>query len=406
MTLALVVALVIAGACGACIGSFLNVCIFRLARAESVVTPPSRCYACGTRIAWHDNLPLLSYVLLRGRCRACGSRFSPRYLVIEALTAGMTVLVVWLGLGFFLRGAADGGHPPGTVWWMARELQPILHLQGWLAFLIPAAIATGVALVLCYGLIVATVTDLDYLIIPDEVTKGLQVAAPWMAAISGFNLATGIPFWTPDLGPFPVKGASAMPFALHLLAWSVPAMAVVACSVPLLRLVYRAVLPREQWWRPEDERGVLLGSVWFLATLIPAVVVAVLLFAIVPTLTPWFMTGVRLGQAVLGALTAWLILLAIAVLGTAAFRREAMGFGDFKFLAPIGALLGPLGVVEAFAAATVLGAVVGLPLRLVRARREIPFGPFLAGGGVVLLLWGQPLHQVLLRLLHPGVDAG
>ena len=72
---------------GLAFGSFLNVCIYRLTRGESVVTPGSHCPACGRAIRWHDNLPLVSYLLLRGRCRDCQARISPSYPLVEALTA-------------------------------------------------------------------------------------------------------------------------------------------------------------------------------------------------------------------------------------------------------------------------------------------------------------------------------
>jgi leader peptidase (prepilin peptidase) / N-methyltransferase len=85
---------------GAAIGSFLNVAIHRLPRRESVVFPPSACPACGAHIRSYDNVPLLSYLLLGGRCRSCSARISPRYPLVEALTAACTVAVAWrLGVG-------------------------------------------------------------------------------------------------------------------------------------------------------------------------------------------------------------------------------------------------------------------------------------------------------------------
>jgi leader peptidase (prepilin peptidase)/N-methyltransferase len=74
------------------IGSFLNVCIGRLPRGESIVSPPSRCPVCGHGIKWRDNIPVLSYLLLRGRCRTCGTGISARYPATEAATAAAFVL--------------------------------------------------------------------------------------------------------------------------------------------------------------------------------------------------------------------------------------------------------------------------------------------------------------------------
>jgi leader peptidase (prepilin peptidase)/N-methyltransferase len=79
---------------GAIIGSFLNVVVWRLPRGESLATPPSQCPSCGERIAPYDNVPVVSWLLLRGRCRHCGARISPRYPLIELLTAAAFAGVV------------------------------------------------------------------------------------------------------------------------------------------------------------------------------------------------------------------------------------------------------------------------------------------------------------------------
>jgi leader peptidase (prepilin peptidase) / N-methyltransferase len=79
---------------GTVIGSFLNVCIYRLPNEESIVTPRSRCPACRTPIRAADNIPLLSFLLLRGRCRACGKPIAWRYPLVEALTGGLFALTV------------------------------------------------------------------------------------------------------------------------------------------------------------------------------------------------------------------------------------------------------------------------------------------------------------------------
>jgi len=76
---------------GLALGSFLNVCIYRLPREMSVVRPGSACPACRAPIAWYDNLPVISWLLLRGRCRACRERISPRYLIVELLTGALFV---------------------------------------------------------------------------------------------------------------------------------------------------------------------------------------------------------------------------------------------------------------------------------------------------------------------------
>ncbi|MDD2764487.1 MAG: prepilin peptidase [Opitutaceae bacterium] len=120
---------------GACIGSFLNVCIHRIPAGESVVTPRSHC-ACGAPIPWYDNIPIVSWFVLRGRARCCGRRFSFRYPFIEMLAAG-------------------------------------LFLACWLLFP-PSKALCG--MLLCSALIGATFIDLDQMIIPDAFTIWLGVA--------------------------------------------------------------------------------------------------------------------------------------------------------------------------------------------------------------------------------------
>lgn len=88
-------ALTIAALFGAVIGSFLNVCIHRLPRGTSIVWPASACPACGRALSWFENVPIVSYLFLRGRCRTCSAPISARYPIIEALTAAMFALAWW-----------------------------------------------------------------------------------------------------------------------------------------------------------------------------------------------------------------------------------------------------------------------------------------------------------------------
>src|SRR5438552_7151113 len=85
--------IVCATAFGLAVGSFLTVVAYRVPRHESVVAPRSRCPGCGTPIRARDNVPVVSYLLLRGRCRSCGARISPRYMFIELLTAALFAAV-------------------------------------------------------------------------------------------------------------------------------------------------------------------------------------------------------------------------------------------------------------------------------------------------------------------------
>jgi leader peptidase (prepilin peptidase)/N-methyltransferase len=120
-----------AGVLGAVLGSFLNVVAYRLPRHESLVKPASRCPACGTPVKPYDNIPILSYLLLRGHCRSCSAAISPRYPLVEALTAALCV------------GAVLAHHSA-------------------------ASIALSVALILL--VVPAALIDLEYRIIPNRLT--------------------------------------------------------------------------------------------------------------------------------------------------------------------------------------------------------------------------------------------
>ncbi|MCL5935415.1 MAG: prepilin peptidase [Firmicutes bacterium] len=88
---------------GLAVGSFLNVCIFRIPAEKSIVTPPSHCPACGTRLKTVDLVPVLSYIILKGRCRYCNLPVSPRYALVESLTAVLFILVLYrFGIGLAL----------------------------------------------------------------------------------------------------------------------------------------------------------------------------------------------------------------------------------------------------------------------------------------------------------------
>lgn len=365
---------------GAFIGSFLNVCIHRLPRNESIVAPPSRCYSCGTRVQWYDNLPIVSYLILRGRCRWCGSRFSPRYLFLELLTGGLTALVLWWAF------AAPGAAAP---WLLAAGVpEPVAR-----------AAAAAALLALVYYLVVAAIIDLQHFIIPDELTKSFQVAAPLLAVAVATNLAyadlwdPGAWLWRTDV--FERRRLETGVFLWRMGVMALGAIAVLLLSLPLARYIYSRYCPASQRWDDDDHRGFRVGVWWFAAaSLLPLVVLGVL---------AWWRPGgdrgcwpdlaVHLANATAGSLLGWLSLYLVGLLGTIAFRRNAMGFGDVKFLAPIGAFLGPVGVVYAFLAAAVIGTVVGLPLRLLRERREIPFGPYLALGALAMLFVGPAVHR-------------
>ncbi len=158
------------GLFGAVIGSFLNVCIARWPKDESVVRPRSRCPGCGAAIAWYDNIPILSWLVLRARCRHCGQPISWQYPLIEATTALLWIAALWL-LG-------------------------------------PTLLAVRLALVSTILLGIA-VTDAQSYLIPDGFTlSGLGVAG--LGAVIGGFLGEQLPFagpWEALLGACTGAGA-------------------------------------------------------------------------------------------------------------------------------------------------------------------------------------------------------
>ena len=235
-----------AGLVGACVGSFLNVCVYRWPAGLSVVRPRSRCSACGTPIRWYDNIPIVSWLVLRGRCRTCGVKISPQYALVELVTA---------------------------LIWVAAAVRFGLSWE-----------ALGVAFFLTLLLGIA-LTDLRTYIIPDEFTLG--------------GLVVGI----------------------------------------LLSFAAGGITPQ---------------------------------------------------QSLLGALVGFGFLYLAAVLGEWWLKKEAMGGGDIKMMAMVGAFLGPMGAILSIFLGALVGTLVFLPISL-RTKKLVPFGIFLALGAAVSQSWGTAI---------------
>jgi len=242
---------------GLAFGSFLNVCILRLPLDKSLLKPPSSCPSCGHRIEWRDNVPVVSWLLLKGRCRYCKARISAQYPVIEGLVG---------------------------IFWIAAALTYGLTLQA-LAAALFGTILLGIA-----------ITDARHYIIPDEFTYG--------------GLAIGL----------------------------------------LLSL-----------------RG---GSAGFL-------------------------------DALLGAAVGFGLLYAVAVVGKWVFKEEAMGGGDIKMMAMVGAFVGWKGVLITIFLGALLGTLVFVPLTL-KKKRLVPFGVFLAIGAAVTFLTQDAILAWYQRFLSIG----
>ena len=277
---------------GACFGSFLSVCIYRIPRGESIVRPRSHCPNCGRMIPWYWNIPILSWLLLGGKCRWCKKPISCRYILLEVFTS-VLFLLVWLQVFYGMTMpeslyrswlAYDGGliTPPAGFLGLAPLLDPRLLFVGWLAV---------------FGLILGSFIDIEHYILPDRVTIGGMI----------------------------------------------------------IGLIVSPLLPELHW-----------TSSWLTALIRSAI-------------------GLGVGFGVL-----WLI----SVVGSWAFKKEAMGFGDVKLMGAIGAFLGWKAVLFTLFVSSLLGSIVGIALILLRKRElqgRIPYGPFLAAAAVIWMFWGPIL---------------
>ncbi|APD09029.1 prepilin peptidase [Thermus brockianus] len=347
---------------GLVVGSFLNVVIHRLPKGESIVFPPSRCPSCGRRLAPMDLIPVVSYLALRGRCRYCNEPISPRYPLVEGLTGGLFLLAALF-------------YPPS---WEALWVFAFLALLVALSFIdldtfeLPDALTYGLLLL---GL--ASAWLLSFPLPFREALDGALLAAGGLGLIAGYaNLflrrfqegRAEVPVGPHQVHMAALFGALLGPgvgMALAFLTWALSA-----------RTGKPVVLP-DRLTLPLLPLALLLAPILgldFLLSLKGALLAA----------------G---GLALAGGLY-W------------AFRPApegeeeepvAMGYGDVKLLGALGAWLGPYAFLALFLG-VFAGAVVGLLLR----QRKIPFGPYLALGGVVAFFFGEPLWRAYLAWLGLG----
>ena len=324
------------GILGACVGSFLNVCIYRMPLEGLRVGQPARsfCPRCQNAIAWYDNLPVLSWLFLRARCRHCREPISMRYPLVELFTAASFMVVAQHVLQF-----EAWGTPAGT-----------------------AALAFFALLVA--ALIVVTFIDIDHRIIPDEIsvtgTAVVLIASYW---VPGVPMELNTPGWVTDL--FPAGGAG----------WSWP-LVIPAALVggAVAAWLFRRFSPAygggvREWW--ETRLAAVCGMI------------AVVLLARYGAGSD--ANSAKLASSSFGAIVGGGSIYSVGVMGQIVFRKPAMGFGDTKLMALLGAVLGWKGVLVAIFVACLLGSLIGVGMRVLRGSSYIPFGPFLAAGAVIQL---------------------
>jgi len=235
LTSSVALACVYAFVLGAVTGSFLNVCIHRLPRGFLLHKPPSHCPFCNEPIRWHDNIPIFSYLWLGLRCRFCGVRISPRYALVEGLTGLLFAYVTWR--------LVSG---PGEVEY-AR---------------------LGVYVALTMALVAASFVDIEFRIIPDEVSIPGMLLAPVASLVWPHLHDLREPFVVGPLTRLLKMAPEAHPWACGVLA-SVVGMAVGAGVIWALGVVGRAVFRKEAMGFGDVKLMAMVGGVlgWKVALL-------------------------------------------------------------------------------------------------------------------------------------------
>ncbi len=352
---------VAAAVIGAIIGSFLNACIHRMPRGIPLGNPKrSFCPSCNRSIPWYENLPLVSWILLRGKCRGCGAPISPRYLIVEAITAA-AFLAIWLQFRL----------PLAPVYWLFLSL-----------------------------LIVATFIDIEHFIIPDQITIGGAVCGLAASAVFPQMMDAETPWWS--------------------LAWSLIGASIgfgiLFAVVELGKLAFgrkrhRFDPPEDFSWAREGEKERLrVGEEVLFADEIFARHSDMLTIEA----DELVLDGEPLPQTILKFYHDRLVLAdgerpldsireITGKVRSVIIPREAMGFGDVKFMAMIGAFLGWKAVLFTIAASSVIGSVAalaGLFLAKDRSGARLPYGPFLALGAAIWVFGGNLLWEWYFNRFH------
>jgi leader peptidase (prepilin peptidase)/N-methyltransferase len=347
---------------GAVVGSFLNVCIYRMPLNLSVNKPRrSFCPACNTQLKWHHNIPLVSWLFLRGRCANCGSPIPFRYFVVELVTA-LFFLAVWLQFP----------GPIAAAYWVFVSL-----------------------------LLVGIFIDLEHFIIPDEVTIG-GIIAGLVASFLAPALMSTEGRWAALL----ISAVSAL--SGYVILWVVLEAGKKAFGKKRIQL--DAPTPFT-WTRKGEDADFVVGEeegLWsdYFSRETDLLVLrcdeAVVDGRNLGKTDLRFhydrveIEGEEISLDTLGQIS--------GVVRELEIPREAMGRGDLKFLAAIGAFLGWRAVLFSVFAGSLLGSLVGLATLLIGRRvwsAKLPFGPYLAFGGLLWMFFGQSLLSWYLGLLNP-----
>ena len=350
---------------GAAIGSFLNVCIYRLPRRGLSVGRPVRsfCPTCGDAISARDNIPFVSWWLLGGRCRSCRTPIAVRYFIVEALTAALFAVVAYRFSASLLDGDGSWG---GLIVWL----------------LVIAA------------LIVASFVDMDLRILPDEITiVGMHILPIAIFAFPDIvlhgvepSVASVLTQWSLGLEGW----AAALPEVVRG-GWGYAAVTTFAAALAFLvgGVSYRAYRARRLPDLPNRWRDVSLAAT--LSAISVGLAVAIVLDpSVVFEARVHATAGCLLGMVVGSSLV-----FLVGVIGSRVFRKPAMGFGDVKLMGLLGALAGWKGVVFGFFIACFLGSIFGIVRLALYRDRYLPFGPFLTMGCLLVALWPEAIVRAV-----------
>jgi len=385
---------------GCCIGSFLNVVIYRLPRDKSLVTPPSACPACGKHIRFYDNIPLVSWLLLGRKCRYCKASISPRYFLIELLTG-----LVFLGLFilYFHTDLLDSGKVDG----------------GWFIYLLH--------IIMLAAFIAASAIDLEYWIIPLSICwfvtavgfigSAVGTYVIHFTLIDAYNL---LPYATPGRGALAAGATVGL-----VISWVLLASGLVKRSYePEIRENEKGIEQKnskEEIAIPNNEEesaepgwtsnGVnhRLEACREIIFLLPIIICSAALLWIVREVTPVCSWWENFSQhpvvaGLLGSLWGYFvgcgIVWGIRIFGTLAFGKEAMGLGDVHLMGAAGAVIGPLYVVVAFFVAPFFGLAWAGFQMFFKKIRQIPYGPFLSLGIFVVIILHDWIRDYLSFMFY------